>query len=211
MPEEKQLSENDAKRLEELNETIERYEKEGYRRSFLTAAAPGKVHLMAAIYGLILSVPFVIIYFLINRGTDFADQWNLLDHLAIFILCFLALIVIHELIHGLFFGMFSRNGFKDIRFGINVKALAPYCNCKEPLKKTHYMIGCFMPCLLLGIIPCIVSLFTHSLFLLEMGVLMILGAGGDLMILQMILSRKAGKDSLYLDHPTEVGCVLLEK
>ena len=68
-----------------------------------------------------------------------------------------------------------------------------------------------MPCLLLGIIPGIVGIVTHDLFLFVIAIIMIFGAGGDLLILQMILARKAGKASLYLDHPVEVGCVLLEK
>ena len=68
-----------------------------------------------------------------------------------------------------------------------------------------------MPCLLLGIIPSIAAVVIHSTSLLAVGIVMILSAGGDLLILQMIVSRNAGNDSLYLDHPTEIGCVLLEK
>ena len=73
------------------------------------------------------------------------------------------------------------------------------------------MIASFMPCLLLGIIPGIVGIVTHNPFLFVIAIIMILGAGGDLLIIKMILARKAGRDSLYLDHPVEVGCVLLEK
>ena len=39
----KKLSEADSKRLDDMNKTIEKYEKEGYRHTFLTAQT-GKVY-----------------------------------------------------------------------------------------------------------------------------------------------------------------------
>ena len=43
------------------------------------------------------------------------------------------------------------------------------------------------------------------------GVLMILGAGGDLIIAALLLKTKASKDAIYLDHPTDLGLVMLDK
>lgn len=88
------------------------------------------------------------------------------------------------------------------------KMLTPYCTCKEPLKKAQYIIGALMPCLVLGILPCIISWFNQNIWFLGMGVIMILGAGGDLLICKMIFGAKNRQSALYLDHPTEVGLVM---
>lgn len=68
-----------------------------------------------------------------------------------------------------------------------------------------------MPCILLGVIPGIVGILMHDLFVFEMAILMVFGAGGDLLIAKMILTRSAGPESMYLDHPVHIGCVLLDK
>ncbi len=128
---------------------------------------------LSILYGLIVSAPLLTIFIVTNLGENLFDQWNKPGHLIRFIVWMVALIVIHELIHGIFFSMFSKNRFKDVRFGFNVSSFVPYCSCKEPLKKAQYMIASFMPCLLLGIIPGIVGIVTPNLFLFVIGIIMI--------------------------------------
>ena len=158
-----------------------------------------------------LAVPFAVIFFLVNRdfAMDFGDhfyvKWTILLVAALF------LTVVHELIHGLTWGLFAKERFKSIEFGVIWKMLTPYCTCKEPLKKNQYIVGSLMPCLILGILPCIISWFNQNIWVLLMGVIMIMGAGGDLLISKMILSSKNRQSGLYLDHPTEVGLVVFTK
>ena len=68
-----------------------------------------------------------------------------------------------------------------------------------------------MPCLVLGVIPCVISWFNHNVLFLLMGVFMIMGAGGDLLICKMILDKKTKRPALYLDHPTDVGLAMFVK
>lgn len=211
MAKEVQLSGKDAGKLDDLNKTVEKYEKKGYRREDLIEQSGLRANLYALLYGSIVSVPLIVIFFFASREVFKTIRWNRLTDAFMFLVVMLVLIVAHELIHGFFFGLFARNGYRSVSFGFNVRALAPYCTCNEPLKKVHYMISGIMPCILLGVIPAIAAIFIHDLFVFEMAILMIYGAGGDLLIMKMILSRKAGPDSMYLDHPVHIGCVLPEK
>ena len=58
-----------------------------------------------------------------------------LEGLWMFLIVFMILIVVHELIHGFTWGMFAQSKLKAISFGFIWQYLTPYCTCKEPLKK----------------------------------------------------------------------------
>lgn len=113
-------------------------------------------------------------------------------------------IVLHELIHGLTFLPFCKNGFKSIKFGFLKQYLTPYCHCKEPLKLKYYRIGVIMPAIILGFLPSVWAVVTGNFYLLCFGIFFIMGAAGDFMIL-MILKNENPED-LVLDHPSEAGC-----
>jgi len=113
-------------------------------------------------------------------------------------------IVLHELIHGLTFLPFCKNGFKSIKFGFLKQYLTPYCHCKEALKLKYYRIGVLMPAIILGFLPSVWAIVTGNFYLLCFGIFFIMGAAGDFMIL-MILKNENPED-LVLDHPSEAGC-----
>jgi hypothetical protein len=90
--------------------------------------------------------------------------------------------------------------------------LTPYCTCKCPLTKGKYIIGALMPLLILGLLPMAVGIGIGSFFWLLLGIIMTVSAGGDIMIVMMIMKYKSqAEDILYLDHPTQAGGVLFEK
>lgn len=69
-----------------------------------------------------------------------------------------------------------------------------------------------MPTVILGILPCIISLFSKQTFLLYFGLLMILSGGGDMSIIyKILLNRSEKKEELYLDHPYKCGTMIFEK
>ena len=122
---------------------------------------------------------------------------------------FLLGIAIHELIHGIFFAKYAKNGFKSIKFGILWKVLAPYCHCKEPLTVQQYLTAVIMPTIILGIFPAIISLFIGDALLLIFGIIFTFGGAGDMLIFYSL--RKANKTDLVMDHPSEIGCYLFRK
>ncbi len=57
-----------------------------------------------------------------------------------------------------------------------------------------------------------VALDADYFVLYLLGLIMIIGASGDIMIVFMILThRSRAKDVLFMDHPTQAGGVVFEK
>ena len=134
-------------------------------------------------------------------------SFQLVDLLFAF-LAFVVLTVVHELVHGLTWSLFAKSGWKSVSFGVIWKDLTPYCTCNEALSRRAYIVGALMPTLVLGILPVLAAYATGSLFLLVVGLLMILGGGGDLtIVLKMLRFKPDGGEVLYLDHPYECGLV----
>lgn len=115
-------------------------------------------------------------------------------------------IIMHELIHGFTWALFSKNGMKEIKFGIIWKYLTPYCHCKSPLTAWQYRLGTIMPAVVLGFIPSIIANITGNTGLLFFGLFFSFAAGGDFLIIWLL--RKENKETLVQDHPQKIGCVV---
>ena len=208
MSEKKQrkLTEREAERLKQFEKVSAEMEEKGYHKTEQTMSA-----VKANIFALALSAPILIVgfvlYFVIGKSTgDF--YWNSLVFLAVIV----ALIPVHELIHGLTWSIYAPNGWKDIDFGIMAQYLTPYCTCKSPLAKVPYIIGTLMPGIILGILPTVYAILSGSFMALMIGLIMIISAGGDIAIVMNLLKhRSACRELLVFDHPTEVGCCIFEK
>ena len=143
---------------------------------------------------------------------DFIDFVLDIKKFMVFIITSMVFIVIHELLHGLTWSLFTENGFKDVAFGFMWKYLTPYCSCKVPMKKGQYVLGLLMPLIVLGIVPTIIGLAMGSVFLTALGAFYIFAAGGDIIMAYLILKREIkGKDVLLFDNPTELGVSFFEK
>ena len=116
-------------------------------------------------------------------------------------------IVVHELVHGLTWILLSHNGFRHLSFGV-MKG-CPYCHIDMPMVKRHYVIGALMPLYLVGIVPLMVAFFLGSLLWLLLGVIFVVSAIGDIMMVWAI--RKEPTDALIYDHPSEIGCYVYHK
>ncbi|HEY4652011.1 MAG TPA: DUF3267 domain-containing protein, partial [Pontibacter sp.] len=114
-----------------------------------------------------------------------------------------------ELLHGLTWALFCKNGLKSIKYGVHWKMLTPYCHCKEVLPLRAYRLGGMMPGLVMGILPTIGGLLLGYLPVFAFGLLFTVAAGGDALILWML--RKAGRQDLVQDHPDQIGCYLYRK
>ena len=190
---------------------------DGYKKELLTFDL-----MKANLYAIFAIIPVLILYgvpfFLLWRNSfskmalkSFIDNHNLgIWGNAISILLVMTIgIVAHELIHGITWARYTKNGFKSITFGVLWKMLTPYCHCSEPLKVIHYITGAIMPALILGFLPFVYSLFTGNVLWLFFGIFFTMAAVGDLMIVNLV--RKENMNSLVLDHPSEVGCYVFRK
>lgn len=205
---ERVLTEKELARQKRIDKITEDLARQGYARHDKTISI-----LVANVMAILLSIPFIILFgvwfFAHNDGINFEFSFT---KYMLFLVGTILCIVVHEGLHGLTWGLCAPSKFKTIEFGFMVEKLTPYCTCGEPLKKMQYIFGTFMPCLVLGIIPCIVAVYINSLYLLFLGVLMIMGAGGDLtVILKMLFYKSSSTDIIIMDHPTECGFIIFER
>ncbi|HIK11255.1 MAG TPA: DUF3267 domain-containing protein [Oscillatoriaceae cyanobacterium M33_DOE_052] len=116
-------------------------------------------------------------------------------------------IVAHELIHGLTWKFFGNKPSSAIKYRIDWKTLTPYTHCKEPIEIGAYKLGAAMPGVILGVLPAIFGILTSNGSILTFGLIFTLAAGGDILILWLLRQVKAG--ALVEDHPTRVGCYVI--
>ena len=136
------------------------------------------------------------------------DRYNLL--LAVIPLLVLGIgIILHELIHGLTWSLFTRNGHRSVKYGVLWKFATPYCHCKEPLEVRHYVLGALMPALMLGILPSVAGIITGNFYVLVLSIFFTMAAAGDFMIVHLL--RHENKSDRVLDHPSEAGCYIYRK
>lgn len=209
MKTERKLTPQEEARKEHFEELKSKLEQQGYRAHDLTIGV-NFANVMAFIFGIVICLPLFFAFFSRNGSIPTMDAT--VSEIFIFGGALFASVVLHEGIHGLFWGMYAKDRFKSIEFGFIAKYITPYCTCKNPLKKHQYIIGSIMPTILLGIIPAIVSIPLNSSMLFFFGAVMILGGGGDLTIItKLILYRTSANDIIYIDHPYECGLTAFER
>lgn len=204
----RRLSSAEQKRKEKFDQVCEEMKNAGYEKYDLTVGV-----LQANIVAFIIMIPFIVLfcwlYFCINPTGNF-DITAYSSFL--FLLVFIILVVFHEAIHGVSWGIFADEHFHSISFGVIWKALTPYCTCNEPLKKWEYIIGAAMPTVILGFGIATISIFLNFPQLFLMSLIMTFAGGGDFFIIMKILLHKStGKDTIYYDHPYECGVVVFER
>ena len=189
---------------------LENYKKEKLTIDLVWANVFGILILIPI--GLLFGLPF---YFIWKPQLDIKQYLDSAGPLGAglgFLLIFEILIfgiVLHELIHGIIWAKFAKEGFKSIKFGVLWEMLTPYCHCKEALNVRQYIIGAIAPAIILGIIPSIIAIMTGNLGLLIFGMLFTMAAGGDFLIINLI--RKESSSDLVQDHPSEAGCFIYRK
>ena len=212
MKEEKnrKLSAKEQKRLDVFEETCERLSREGYKKTDLTIGI-----VKANLFVFLLAIPVVAIGVVLFAWRNPISLLAPTPHGSLlFIVLFFVLIVVHELIHGLTWSIYAEHHFKDIEFGFMKEYLTPYCTCTAPLPKNQYILGALMPCIVLGILPTVIGILLGSHLLFWIGMVMILSAGGDIMIVCKVLffkKQESSKEVLVYDHPTQAGSVIFEK
>ncbi len=151
----------------------------------------------------ILGFPFAIIYGFDSISIKNLNLGSVVGGGITVLAIFLVGAVIHEFLHGLAWSFFAPKGWKSISFGIKWEYLTPYCHCSEPLKKSHFIFGAIMPCIILGLFPVIVSYYIGNFKLWFFGFFFTIAASGDLISIWML--RKVAKNKMIQDHPEEMG------
>lgn len=163
----------------------------------------------ASLYALLSAGPWALLclaLYLLRWGMSLAD-WRLADFLLALsgvTLC----IPLHEVLHGLAWGLCCRHGFKSIRFGFMREYLTPYCHCREALPWAAYLAGALVPFVLLGLGVFALAWAKGNAVLLILSLFNIMAAGGDTTVACMLLRHR---HAVVLDHPFECGFVAFER
>jgi len=199
------------KRQEKFLEVEAKMASDGYEMKEHTISAL-YANVMAVVASLPFFLPVIVLYAVINDGTKKNILEMGLKEILLFLLFDIVLVVLHEAVHGITWALFAKNHFRSIEFGIMKELLTPYCTCSEPLKKGQYILGTLMPLFVVGLVPSAIAILLSRYWLLLVGVVMIIGAGGDIIISFRMLKYKSEKDEvIYYDHPTKCGFITFEK
>ncbi|MGD2035122.1 MAG: DUF3267 domain-containing protein [Bacteroidales bacterium] len=160
---------------------------------------------------MLLIIPVVIIYalpFYLVWGKNVLTELRFRSLLFLFVFIVLG-IVIHELLHGIVWAVFSKHGFRSVHFGIKWEYLTPYCHCTEPLKVWQYVAGGLAPLLFMGLIPGIMAMFNGNALWMFFAIFFSVAAGGDIQAVWML--RKFHGNQIVCDHPEELGFIIQDE
>ena len=204
----RKLTEKELKRKDSFEKLSSEMQQKGYRVKNMLIDIR-QANYLAPLYML----PFMALLFWIYKNVNGFNLEGISLGLVVAAYCLmLCLVILHELIHGITWGIFAKNHFHSIDFGIIWSSLTPYCTCSEPLKKLEYLLGTAMPTLILGGGVAVIAVMADQFLLFLLAEVMILSGGGDfLIILKILLYRTDKKEILYCDHPYEIGFVVFEK
>lgn len=150
----------------------------------------------------VTGIPFFVLH---GKGPFYDWSWS---GILFFLLLVIIGIPIHELLHALIFGLFSRGGFKSVKLGLDRSTYTPYCHCSTPIRVQYYRIGALFPMFVLGVAPFVLSLFNGSFGWWLFGYIFIVAAGGDLVALKLL--KKIPAHRKVLDHPQKMGFFVLD-
>ena len=215
--EKEELTEAEKKRAEVFNQIRTDLESQGYvcHEKILT---PTYANTMSIVYMLPFAALMIVLYCIHNKvfSTKFdfksTSIWVYEFRLFLSVLGMTACIFLHEFIHGIFFAIFAKNGWKSVSFGFNKAAFSPYCTTKETLTKKQYIIAAVMPTIVLGFALGAAAIFIGNVWFFAVTVVMVFGGGGDFIMIHNLLKIKSkGKDVLFFDHPTAIGSYFFVK
>lgn len=173
--------------------------------------SPARANLYAIPLGLVLVGLLLGIYFAAwGVQSAFDLTWLVKQPLNLLLALLIVFIstLLHELLHAIGWMAFGHLPWSSIHFGMFWLALTPYTHLKVPIEVSAYRLGGILPGLVTGVLPYMVGLLLGSAAWLWLGILMTAAACGDLLTLWML--RRLPVGTMVQDHPSRVGCTVVE-
>lgn len=164
---------------------------------------------IAAILFIVAGVFITLTLFPRNVTVEFQLGWMLLY--AFILLIF---VVVHELLHGISFVLFSKNKWNTMKFGVSVKSGVAYCISLVPVRIPRARLSLMMPLYAVCLPVYIYAIITGDFALAILGVFLASGSVGDIYYMWQL--RNVPKTLyMYEELPTktgyEIGFYLFEK
>ena len=115
-------------------------------------------------------------------------------------------VLLHELAHAAGFLLLAGAPRSAVRLGFHRRTLTPFAACSTPVRASAYRASALLPAVALGLLPGLAAFVTGSGLLALWSWTMLAVAGGDLAAVWAI--RGVPPDTLVLDHPVRVGCLV---
>lgn len=146
----------------------------------------------------ILAIILFIVVSLIVILIEHHDKYTInTPTITLFILMVIWLII-HEILHGIAFGLFKEVNKKNITFGMYLEKGVFYCMCKQNITKKVILTSLLFPFTIIGLITLIIGMIINNYELVFLSILNITGSIGD--IIMTIYFLKCPNDIIYLDQ-----------
>ncbi len=109
---------------------------------------------------------------------------------------------LHELLHGIGFGIFKGVNKNNIKYGIQLESGIFYCMCKQKISKTNILVSLMFPFTFIGVVTLILGLIFKNSSLIMLSLVNIAGAIGDLAMFISILLMPKNIEYIDLDDTT---------
>jgi Protein of unknown function (DUF3267). len=125
------------------------------------------------------------------------------------IVLYLFWFILHEILHGIGFGIFKNTEWKYITFGMLLEKGIFYCMCKQEISKKNILVAIAFPFFFIGVVTLIISIYTNSFILFSLSILNIAGAIGDIIMFMAIVTMP--KDVRYIDTDDQMSFTMISK
>ena len=157
---------------------------------------------------------FAIILFIVIGGIvlyiEKNDNYIIDFDIIVFLVLVFVWLIVHELLHGLGFGIFKEVKIKNLTFGMFLEKGIFYVMCKQNVGRRVILTSLCFPVVIIGIVTLIIGMYINSFMLVYLSIINIVASIGD--IVMIIYFIKAPKDIIYLDldDPTSFTVVSSE-
>lgn len=136
-------------------------------------------------------IPIILLKKDFNINIDF--------NLVVLMVLWMAL---HELLHGIGFGIFKGVDKKNIKYGIQLESGIFYCMCKQKISKANILVSLMFPFTFIGVVTLVLGLVFNNSSLIILSLINIAGAIGDLAMFISILFMPKNIEYIDLDDTT---------
>ena len=155
-----------------------------------------KIKQYSIIIAILFTVPMILLFEWLHEETETRTSFlNLMIYILIGV-------CVNLLLHKLIFGIFSPKGFRSITY-LRHRGGIHTCHCNEPIRMWQYRFACFMPFVLLGIIPLAYGMIEGVYNTMLFGTLMCIASFDDAYILWQL--RSFSNDSFISDRSEELS------
>lgn len=103
-----------------------------------------------------------------------------------------AVVIVHELVHGVVYVLFGGHPFTELEIGLAPYGLAIYVRPTRPLDARAYRLGLAAPGVVTGVLPAIVGIGTGDGLLMALGLYGVLITAADIATLVELRPGKTG-------------------